>query len=377
MSGYTIEQFVTDLDDSIVRALPDATVGSVLSRIESTHEPAFVFNNGTLSGLVSPAYSIFKKKHHYLSKVKSCLFIPPKIYPDTPLYEVAEHMLITHLYTLPVYHKNKNEISVVHARTILEGLRKNKELFNDVKNHVAVRKPVIHSYKATINEIYRKLRDKKIARMILVDTDGKLKGIISRRDIQRAFTAETPRQRFGRRLQKLMYASYYDEEKKKREDAPISQYYSRSVQTAPSSASKLTLLKTMLNGGKHSTVITNRNKPVGFISRHDFLNALTFLRPKVGIRIIVPDPKDELTAGEKLLIMRQLTALGFKLEKRMKIDRIEMNFNTVKNAVGQINEYELKLIVIPVKGPKIIAESTRWDLERGVHELIDDIESQL
>jgi CBS domain-containing protein len=378
MSRYTITDHITDLDSSIIRTSPEEKIGSVLSQIQSTHQPAFVFKNGQFEGLVSPSYSIFTKKHHYLSSVKTCIFHPPKITAEMPLYEVAENMIITKLYTLPVFdHLGGKIIGVIRARTILENLYKNRNLFNELQSHITIQKPIMHPNDTTINEVHKLLKNKKIARMILTDDEGKLTGIISRSDIQRAFAAETPRQRFGKKMNNLMYASYFEDEKKKREDAPIQSYFSRDVLTASVDSSKRTLLKKIIESDKHSVVITRQMKPIGFISRHDFLNALIFLKPDVGVRVLVPDPKNNLSQGERLLIIKLLAKYGNKIQKRIKLDRIELHFKTAKNAVGHINTYELKLLVIPVKGKKLVAELAHRDLERGIYNLIGEIDSQL
>lgn len=374
-----IDKYVRSDLEILPKARPDDTVGSALERTTSSHEPVLVYDdNNEFKGIIYTSQSLFANKNFYMTKVQSALMVPPHINKDVPLYRLAEFMIMTRLYTLPVFEDGTSTlVGVVRIDDILQEMLKDSELFDAVEPKISIQKPITMSMHSTVHDIYKTMKREKVSRIVLVDKEGSLVSIVSRRDVQRAYTAETPRQRFGGRMPGLYYVSYYDDEKTKRDDEPVTAYYQASVLTADKSATKRDLLKLMLGEDKNSVVLTRDKKPVGFISRSDFIQAIAAGRPERPIQIVLADPKEELTSSEKLRIVEALSTFGQSFQKRKPIQRIEVTFKTVKNTVGDINEYEFRMQYFAQDGNTIVSHSSGRQIDRCIHELIEDSKRQM
>src|SRR3989344_3190586 len=84
----------------IILASPDDLLGSVLSRLGRSHDVAFVVQGELLLGVVNPHYVLFKKNFPPETKVKHCLFHPPKLSLDSSLWDIITIMRESRLYFL-------------------------------------------------------------------------------------------------------------------------------------------------------------------------------------------------------------------------------------------------------------------------------------
>lgn len=95
---FTIKKYVSSLK-TVVRSKGEDTLGSVLSRVNSSHEAVFIFDKqDEFLGLISPYKTLYSSNLPYTTKVSSIVFQPPLITEDMPIYTVAKHMLATKIY---------------------------------------------------------------------------------------------------------------------------------------------------------------------------------------------------------------------------------------------------------------------------------------
>lgn len=99
---YKAQPYITPTA-SVSTCTPDQYLSEALAFTRQSHDAVLVFDKkGNFLGLVSPYHAIFEHRFPYTAKVKHCLFVPPRITTNTPLHEVAQRMVDTRVYTLPV-----------------------------------------------------------------------------------------------------------------------------------------------------------------------------------------------------------------------------------------------------------------------------------
>ena len=362
---------------NIARCFPETTLGSALSMIESSHEPIFVFDkNNKFLGLVSPYYTLFKKRYPYTAKVKSLMLIPPYIKSSTPFYEIADFMVSTRIYILPVMNEEAEIKGIVTARNIIKAAISQQELIKEIVESIKIEKAIIAKTNAKAKDIYSLLRKKGTSRIILVNDKGKLAGIIARRDIEEVFTKPTTKQRFSTRKGKTLNYSF-DKEITTRFDSPISKFYIRNILIAKKELGIEKILQRIINAEKNSIIIVDKNNyPSGIISIRTILKALAKLKPKREIPIIFRKPTKESTNYEMGKIYTLLERLGDKLDKMSSVKQIKINFKKSKKPAGGIILFDITLQVEFFSGQNFIAEVKERKVEMGVREAIKRIEKQ-
>ncbi len=365
------------MNNTIARCFPETTLGSALSVIQSSHEPVFVFNdNDEFLGLVSPYYVLFKKRLPYTTKVKSVIIIPPRINNSTPFYEIADFMVATRIYALPVFN-DKNEIKeIVRAKNIIKELSKKPDIFSQIAQKIKIEKTTTAKINSTVKDVYKLLREKGTTRVVLVDNNKKLAGIITRKDIENAFIKPTKKQKAStRRGEPINYS--LDQERANRFDIAISKFYTRNVLTAKKELGIEKILQRMFRAGKNSIVIVDKNNlPYGIISNRTILKAMAEFKPKKEIPIIFRKPTKKTTDYEMGKIYTLLERLGEKLDKMSPVQQIKINFKKSKKPAGGIILFDITLQVEFFSGKNFIAEVEERKVEIGIREAIKRIEKQ-
>lgn len=67
--------------DNIITVSPDVTLTQALSRLSTSHDAAFVFDDKKkYLGVINPYYALIRSSHPGNAKAAHCLHHPPKIY---------------------------------------------------------------------------------------------------------------------------------------------------------------------------------------------------------------------------------------------------------------------------------------------------------
>jgi len=362
---------------NIAKCSPETNLGSALSMLKSSHEPVFVFaQNNKFLGLVSPYFTLFKKRYPYTTKVKSLIITPPYIKSSTPFYEIADFMLSTRIYILPLFNEKEEIKGKITARNIIKAAINQQELIKEIAESIKIENAITAKTNAKAKDIYSLLRQKGTSRILLVNNKGRLAGIITRRDIEEAFTKPTTKQRFSTRKGKPINYSF-DKEITTRFDIPISKFYIRNVLTAKKELGIEKSLQSMLKAEKNSIVIVDKNHyPYGIISIRTILKALAKLKPKREIPIIFRKPTKESTDYEIEKIYNLLKKFSQKMDKISPVRQIKINFKKSKRPAGGIILFDITLQIEFFSGKNFIAKVKERKVEMGVREAIKRIEKQ-
>lgn len=353
------------------------TIGIALAKTTSSHEPVLVFNNDIFLGLVSPSHVLFTCRYPYKTHAEHCLINPPHITKSTSLFDAGAFMLETNFYAVPVFN-SKNEITrFVRIEKILQFILNSSELLRSVSDLIPPHQPITASWNANVGEVYSLMREKKIGRVILVDAQNHLKGIVSRKDILKVFIAKTVHQRYVTRKMPPVSSSF-DAEKIDRTDSPIMEFAHIRVFTRSNRTPKEKIVEHMLRSKLPSIVLTKDGEPVGFISRHDILKAFVFLKPHEKIPILWTKHIDYFKEY-RLAKSYKIVELFFeKFNRRLPVNRVEVHVDQAKNAVGyQKKQVTVKLHVFLKSGETVLSHADDWTISAALRKALQNLDHQV
>ena len=373
---FEVSSYISSME-SIIKSEADDTLGSVLPLVQSSHSPLFVFDKeNKFIGIISPYQALYTHRYPYTTKVSSIASKSPFITKETQLYEVASFMLESRVYALPLFDENKQIIGVIHAKDIFQNLIKAQDLLTYISSTIKTRAPVTASSDSSVGDIFKIMRDKNVSRVVLIDHNGVLSGIVSRKDLHKVLMKPTQKQRFGKNSMPKTDRAF-DKEKEYRRDDPIKKYATELVYTLPYKTEQKKMLKQLVSSEHNSVILIDKyRKPIGFLSTRDILAILASLRPVETIKLLMTKPTSNVSEGDIAKAKEQLTRFGQKMNNRIAIDRIEVSFEEPKTPSGGSILFITTLVISPVAGVKIISKTKNRSFLDSIHSAISQLEKQ-
>ena len=360
--------------DAVPVSEADKTLGAVLPLVSSSHEAVFVNDNGEFLGLISPHQALYAGSSPHTAKVRSILFVPPRITSRTTVNEAAEHMLASKIYGLPVFDANE-PVGLISAQSVLNFIAGNPRLLKQLSESIKPNAPITANINSSISEIYNLLKDKEVSRVILVADNGQLAGIVTRSDLMSAFIK--PRMR--RFPPEGTIAGFYSKagEKKYTQDRPARRYATTMVDSLPGKTQRHQIVERLIKSPYNSIVLVDgRRKPTGFCSMHDLLRAVASVEPDASTPILMIKPGDSVPQAEQEAAEKYLRQFANKLEKRLAVEKISVSSKSAKNSKSQPNKFNVTIAVTPVAGEPLIATSGKWSYLDGVQSAAAMIEKR-
>lgn len=373
---FTIEKYVSPLE-SAMRSDSQSLLGSVLSLVHSSHEAVFIFDKkNEFLGLVSPFGTLYSSNYPYTTKVSSIVFKPPTITIETPAYEVAEHMLAARVYILPVFNQDGSVQGVIHGKTILQAILEEPVLLKFISSMLSPQSPITAPISSSVVEVFNILKEKGVSRVIVIDAEGILAGIVSRSDLMHSLIKPTAKMRFPSEGTHVGYYSLAGE-KKFRKEEPIRRYFTAQVDFLPDSTPMERIIIHLVTSSHNSIVLVDKyNKPTGFLSTRDILQAIVLLRSEEEIPLIIKKPSNSVSDKELDNATAYLERFGKKLKKRMGIEKIEVASEEPKNPKGETITFNTTVIVTPVAGKPFVAITKNRNFMDGIQAATVIIEKQ-
>lgn len=349
----------------IITASPEATLKEALARLTRSHDAVFVFNDqGKFLGVINPYYAIFKSNHPPQTKLVHCLFNPPHLSLDMYIWDIAQLMVQSKVYFLPVFENNTNFVGIVTVNRVLLAILSNNELVGRLQ--IKTKKNIITiAQNSSLATTYTLMRDKQVARLPVVDTHNHLVGIVTRFDIRAAFAEPK---------QKVSWLSRVGE-KENFLDQPIEGYFKKMIVSAPNATPPRKILELILNKEVGSVVIVDADrKPVGLVSTTDLLEAIARLRPDLGLEI---ELKVERGFVHKAQLEEMLARFVAKINKFNPVRRVHFVLEGEKNPAGKISRYTSHLQIVRKDGMQVVGKAMDYDWKKSVHEVLDKVKHQL
>ena len=253
-------------ENDIIKVSPDDHLSKVLSKLSTSHDAAFVFDEeDKYRGIVSPYFTMIKTSLPGNTKVQNCLTHTAKIYLNYPLSKVCELFIQSKIHYLPVFEpKSEKFLGIISARRILSYF-KDQPIFK-IKLEEIIKKRwqgLITVFEDdTIAQAVHLFKVKKISKLIVLSHEKKLKGILSYYDLIR-----------------LMISPKYSSHHGERSNEKISLYNYRVrnfaknyVLTLSKEKHLIEVINLIVNKKIGSVIIVDKERhPLGIITTRDIL----------------------------------------------------------------------------------------------------------
>lgn len=294
----------------------DSTIAQAVSQLNSTHEAVFIFENKDFQGVISLFHSFLGRRFSPDAKVSNNLYGPPQIRPEASLIQVAQLMVESRLYQLPVIN-NKGFQGIVTAKDVLSWACELDMCGQMLKELVEIRKPVFVDKKTTLAKALHQMIDKNTNRLLVGDRKD-LQGILTLYDLRQYYTE--PQERISAVLGRQPIKKEFASQK-------VEKFYRQGVITIESSKPLKTAIKKILDNDIGSLVVEKNNQVLGLITLRDLLR-------------FVADLDKEAT---EITFSHQFTEKAFKVAREQIGDKLEMLFKTNPLFSKKIERIDLDL----------------------------------
>ncbi|MFN4212879.1 MAG: CBS domain-containing protein, partial [Microgenomates group bacterium] len=113
-----------------------------------------------------------------------CLYHPPKVHINDPLTKVAQFFIETKVHYLPVFDDKDQFLGIISARRLLSRFEKETDFKVKIEEILKNKKPLTVIYENdSVASALNVFKSTKFSKLVVVDSDFKLKGIFSYFDL--------------------------------------------------------------------------------------------------------------------------------------------------------------------------------------------------
>jgi len=252
----------------IIKASPGDTLSSTLGKLTSSHDAAFVFDNDKkFVGIINPYYTLIKTSAYDGStKVEHALFHPPHISTKDPLSRIVKLMNESKIHYLPVFDDNKRFIGITSARRILAFMKDLEISKIKIARMSHTQKGTVITVKLNdpISKALKLFKEYKTSKIVVIDTNGRLKGILSHYDLIPYLMAPGKNTQRGGRGDKPRF-----------KETPVKNYVKTTVMTLSEQDLVSDAIDQVLTKEIGSIILVNHEShPIGIVTTRDMLDLL-------------------------------------------------------------------------------------------------------
>ena len=331
--------------DGIIKAVPDEILSSVLSRLPSSHSAAFIFDKDQkYLGVINPYYSVIKSSHPSNIKIEHCLFHAPHIKMQHTTGKIAEMMIQSKIHYLPVFNDQDVFIGIVSARNILRTYESHAVFAIPIEEMMRKRnKPLIVILEEeTIGHALHIFKTTKLSKLVVVNKEGRLRGVLSYYDLISFLIAPRKKERGA-----------LNTDKSSLQTKRVKHFLKSYVLTLGPSDAARDVLHLLLEKRIGSIVIVDANsKPIDILTTRDLL----------GLLIEEPTVAKMEMSTQNLSLKSSIITKGFFEQLKEWLKR-KKEFTKAKLFVKEEkhgNLFKVVLSLFPKKGqPKVVVEEGR------------------
>ncbi|MFH0773394.1 MAG: CBS domain-containing protein [bacterium] len=331
--------------DGIIKAAPDEILSSVLSRLPSSHSAAFIFDKDQkYLGIINPYYSVIKSSHPSNIKIEHCLFHAPHIKMQHTAGKIAEMMIQSKVHYLPVFDDQDKFIGMVSARNMLRTYESHNVFTVRLSDmiHAKKRPLIVVQEEETIGQALHLFKETKLSKLVVVNKEGRLKGVLSYYDLISFLIAPKKKERGA-----------LNTDKSSLQTKRVKHYLKSYVLTLSPNDFARDALHLILEKKIGSIIVVDTNgKPIDILTTRDLLGLLIY-EPTVA--------KMEMST-QNLSLKSSIITKGFferlkeRLTKKKDISKAKLFVKEEKDG----NLFKVVLSLIPKKGqPKVVVEEGR------------------
>ena len=252
-------------ENDIIRVSPEDHLSKVLSKLSTSHDAAFVFDeNDKYIGIVSPYFTMIKSSLPANTKVQHCLTHTAKIYLNYPLSKVCELFIQSKIHYLPVFDEEDKFLGIISARRILTYF-KDLSIFK-VKLEGIINKRwkgLITVFEDdTITQAIHLFKTNRISKLIVINHERKLKGVLSYYDLIKLMVSPKYSSHHGERVnEKISFYNYR-----------VKNFAKNYVLTLSKEKHLIEVINLIVNKKIGSVIVVDKERrPLGIITTRDIL----------------------------------------------------------------------------------------------------------
>ncbi len=247
-------------------------------------------NSGSYEALIINNYppklvtvrDVLKVTHPERTSVSKISFRPPSITPSTPVYDASSKLVHNRIRILPVV-ENESVVGVVRQTKILEKMADCDDLKIFLSEDLMVENLVTVSPDSSIGVVRSIMLRNGISHAPLVDQEGKLKGLITAKDLVWYFVKPRESMKIGEKVGKKI----------KLLEMGIKGLADSNPLQVTRRTSVLDVVHEMINRKKSYSLVVEKHKPVGIITPRDIISLLLEFRPRIQIPVYIVGFKDQ------------------------------------------------------------------------------------
>jgi predicted transcriptional regulator len=331
--------------DGIIKASPEEILSSVLSRLPSSHSAAFIFDaTQKYLGVINPYYSVIKSSHPSNIKIEHCLFHAPHIKMQHTAGKIAEMMIQSKIHYLPVFDDQEKFIGMVSARNMLRTYESHNIFTTRISEMVRAKKRplIVIQEEETIGQALHIFKETKLSKLVVVNKEGRLRGVLSYYDLISFLIAPKKKERGA-----------LNTDKSSLQTKRVKHFLKSYVLTLSPNDFARDALHLILEKKIGSVVITDPNsKPIDILTTRDLLGLLIY-EPTVA--------KMEMST-QNLSLKSSMITKGFfeRLKERLTRKKDISKAKLFVKEEKQGNLFKVVLSLFPKKGePKVVVEEGR------------------
>lgn len=253
-------------ENNIIKVSPDDHLSKVLSKLSTSHDAAFVFNDeDKYMGIVSPYFTIIKSSLPANTKVEHCLTHTAKIYLNYRLSKVCELFIQSKIHYLPVFDPQTEKfLGIISARRILSYF-KEQPIFK-IKLEAIIKKRwrglIMVFEDDTIAQAIHLFKANRISKLIVINHDKKLKGVLSYYDLIKLMISPKYSSHHGERgSEKISFYNYR-----------VKNFAKNYVLTLSKEKHLIEVINLIVNKKIGSVIVVDKERrPLGIVTTRDIL----------------------------------------------------------------------------------------------------------
>lgn len=377
MDAQVIKELVSPID-KVATCTQGEKLGTALSLLDSSNEAVFVTDEReNFLGLVSPIYTIYKKRHPFTTKVETVLTHPPFLTEESKVKDVLEDMFNLRIFQLPVFEKGtkkKKVIGGIFLKDIFTAFEKQVLTLSEEINLDKIYS--VEEHKLT-EEIFSDFRSLKVTDVAVVDKSGKLVGLVTRKDLQASYIHPSNRQRFHKDADVRADNISFDSEQSYRWQEKILKHESKNLFVLNRDLDKKEMVKKLIESSFYDAVVTDEsNRPIGILTSEGILKTILKEQQVSNFEIKFERPSRSVSDKEFNDSIEILTSFGKKITKMIPLQRLEVKIEEPKYSTQKTVVYNTLIKSYHNHGKFYIAHSKKKDFLRSIREAINQIHKQ-
>lgn len=332
--------------EGIITVSPEDTLTHAIGQLSSSHDAAFVVDDKeNLLGVINPYHCLINNSFPGNAKVLHCLMKPPKVSLDTAIGEVARLMGESKIHYLPIYDEHKKFVGIISARRILSHILKMEESKQPIKSVLRSNKPLKAVYEEEkISKALHFFKETKISKLIVVNKENKLKGVLTFYDLISHLATPKEREHTGdRKGVKTPFLNYH-----------VRNFMKTLVLTLSDESTIADAVRLILDKKIGSVVIVDKdNTPVDIVTTKDIFNSMFKKINTVNFQVMTKN----LSAVSKLIVPVFNNKFFNMIAKRRNVRKATLFVEEEKKGM-----FKVLFSLIPKRGKQEVIEREGRDL---------------